>query len=222
MGRLILKDLMPYANLRADASLDYEGFLEEVLQVALDELLAEVDRFKFVNDSDRVDVDQILDAMLEDLGNPFDVVSATANTKRKLIRELVTIYKEMGTAQAIIRIIELLSSYTVTAIISPSPILRGWELGVDVLGDGIHPIGLFDPSDFIMLWPSKHFQRLTFSVELDTDPTPADTAYLTKLVKIVKPCYMHFTGFDRVVPPPAPQHWEIGESQIGVNDDLHQ
>ena len=222
MGRLILKDMMPYANLRDDATGDYEGFLEDVLQVALDELLGEVDRFNFVNDSDRVDVEQILDAMLEDLGNPFDMVSATANRKRKLIRELVNIYKEMGTAQAIIDIIHLLTSYTVVSITCPSPILRGWELGVHVLGDGIHPIGLFDPSDFIMLWPSTHFQRLTFAIELDADPTPADNAYLTKLVKIVKPCYMHFTGFEQVVPPPAPDHWELGESQIGVDDDLHQ
>lgn len=220
VGRLRLIEMMPYALLREDASGDYRKFLDEVLQPELDVLLADVDRFKLVRDPDRVDIEGVLDAMLADTGLPFETGSLTANQKRRLIRTILALYRILGTAQSIIDTISIFTQYEVVRIITPSAV-DAWILGVDVLGDGIHPINPEDPSDFAVLGPSARFMIYSFSIELDQPLDPADEPVIRKLVNTVKPCYMHFLG---IVQPPAPQvisHWEIGYSELSMNTDLH-
>lgn len=219
-GRLRLIEMMPYAFVREDATGDYQRFLDEVLQPELDNLLADVDRFKLVRDPDRVDVEEVLDAMLADVGTPFDIASLTVNQKRRLVRTILALFRIMGTEQAIRDTISIFTQYEVVRIISPSTV-DAWDLGVDVLGDGIHPINPEDPSDFAVLGPSARFMIYSFSIELDQPLNPADEPVIRKLVDIVKPCYMHFLGI--VQPPPAQtiSHWEIGYSELSTNTDLH-
>lgn len=219
-GRMRLIEMMPYANVRADATGDYRGLLEDVFQPALGELLVEVDRFKLLDDVDRVDVEAALDAMLYDLGCPFETASLDVNLKRRLIRTLLAFYRLMGTETAIRDVIALLTEYEVVRIISPS-VVDAWDLGVDVLGDGVHPINPEDPSDFAVIGPSARFMIFSFSIELDRPLAAADEPVIRKLVRVVKPAYMHFLG---IVQPPAPEvveHWEIGYSEVDVNTNVH-
>lgn len=219
-GRLKLIEMMPFANRRDDATGDYTTFLEEVLQPELDNLLADVDRFKFVNDVDRVDVVAVLDAMLSDLGNPFETDGLTPLLKRRLVRLLLGLYRILGTEQAIFDAISIFTQYEVVRIISPSTI-DAWDLGVDVLGDGVHPIDPEDPTDFAVLGPSARFMIFSFSIELDLPLVPADEPVIRKLVKVVKPAYMHFMGIVQPATPPVIDHWEIGNSEFATNTDLH-
>lgn len=219
-GRLKLIDMMPYANLREDATGDYRTFLDEVLQPELDNLLADIDRFKFVNDAERVDVVAVLDAMLADLGNPFETDGLTPLLKRRLILMLLGLYRILGTEQAIFDAVALFTKYEVVRIISPSTI-DAWDLGVDVLGDGVHPINPEDPTDFAVLGPSARFMIFSFSIELDQILNPADEPVIRKIVRVVKPSYMHFMGIVQPVTPPVIDHWEIGYSEFDVNTDLH-
>ena len=219
-GRLKLIDMMPFANLREDATGDYRTFLDEVLQPELDNLLADVDRFKFVNDVDRVDVEAVLDAMLADLGNPFETDGLDQILKRRLVRMLVGLYRILGTEQAIFDAVSIFTKYEVVQIFSPAT-ARAWVLGRDTLGDGIHPIDPEDPSSYIVLGPSARFMIFSFSIELDQPLLPADEPVIRKLVKVVKPAYMHFLGIVQPIPPRVVEHWELAHSDLDVNTDLH-
>lgn len=219
-GRLKLIDMLPYANRREDATGDYTAFLDDVLQPELDNLLADVDRFKLVNDATRVDVEAVLDAMLADLGNPFETSGLTPLLKRRLVLMLLGLYRILGTEQAIYDAISIFTKYEVVQIFSPAT-ARAWVLGRDTLGDGIHPIDPEHPSSYIVLGPSARFMVFSFSIELDQPLVPADEPVIRKLVKVVKPAYMHFLGIVQPIPPRIVNHWELAHSDLGANTDLH-
>lgn len=220
-GRLKLIEMMPYANRREDATGDYSTFLEEVLQPELDNLLVDVDRFKFVNDAERVDVEAVLDAMLADLGNPFETDGLTTLLKRRLVRMLLGLYRILGTEQAIFDAVSIFTKYEVVQIYSPAT-ARAWVLDRDVIGDGVHPIDPEDPSGYIVLGPSARFMIFSFSIELDLPLNPDDEPVIRKLVKVVKPAYMHFLGIVQPIPSRIVDHWELAHSDLGVNTDLHE
>jgi len=219
-GRLKLIEMLPYANRREDATGDYTKFLDEVLQPELDNLLADVDRFKFVNDAERVDVVAVLDAMLADLGNPFETDGLTPLLKRRLILMLLGLYRILGTEQAIFDVISIFTKYEVIQIHSPSK-ARAWVLNQDTLGDGVHPIDPEHPSSYIVLGPSARFMIFSFSIELDQTLVPADEPVIRKLTVVVKPAHMHFLGIVQPVPPRTYDHWELRHSALNVNTDLH-
>jgi len=215
------KDLirqMPYWLEKEDVTGDYVKWME-VLQASTDNVHAILDRFKNFYDVDSVDVEEIVNAMLDTLGNPFDVGGLTLAQKRLLVRGLVDLYREFGTDAAVVAVVAIFTDLVVTDIIPG--IFSGWELGFHVLGDGVHPILWTDPTDFAYLYPSRLFQIYSFMIETDAAPTAAEEATITNLMKIVKPAYMHYLGVHGWEPTHIIFHWEIGESELDVNTDVH-
>jgi len=213
-----LIDWMPYWLRRQDATGDYAKWMS-VLQGALDEVYAILDRYHNINDVDTVDLEAIVDLDLADLGNPFDVSRLTLTQKRLLVRALVNIYRAFGTDPAIRVVVATFTNLVVTDIIKGQ--FSGWILGTHVLGDGIHPISFDLPTSYIYLYPSRLFQIYSFMIDLDAVPTQDQQDVIKALMKIVKPAYMHYIGVHGIAPTPVHLHWELGISELGITSDLH-
>lgn len=213
-------DQMSYWLQKEDATGDYEKWMS-ILQTARDEMHAILDRFKESGNVDLVDVPEIVDAMLDSLGCPFDVNGLTLTQKRLLVRALIGIYRQFGTDDAIKTVVATFTDRTVTDIVSPGTVDNVWELGVQVLGDGIHPLTFDVPTDFIVLSPSREFLIYSYMLDLDATPTADEEAAIARLQKIVKPAYMHYLGIRGIAPDPGIQHGELGISQLDLNWILH-
>jgi phage tail-like protein len=213
-----LIDKLPYSFQKEDVTGDYAAWME-ILQASIDNAYAILDRFKEFYNVDLTDLEAVVHAMLDNLGNPFDVSGLTLSQKRLLVQGLLELYRKFGTDDAVRDVVQIFTDLVVTDIIPG--VFDGWELGVDVLGDGIHPIDFDTPTDFIVLWPSRLFQIYSFMIETDAAPTTAEEETIEKLMKIVKPVYMHYIGVHGWTPTPVFLHWEIGESELDTNTDVH-
>jgi len=125
--------MLPLKNRQEDATQDLRRWaccIQEVLNL----LLISVDRFTDQFDPDLA-TDATIDAMLYDMGNPFDWadLDLTADQERKLLRYLVNIYKLKGTAIGIESVVFFLLGIVCRVV---DYISDGWVLGVDVLGEG--------------------------------------------------------------------------------------
>jgi len=110
--RFFLWDMIPEFNRAEDDTGDLARTLA-VFQEVVNVLLSEMDDFPLILDPDTAP-EPFLDAMLQDLGNPFSFVSLSVNDKRKLIQTLVPIYKLKGTEPGIVNTIQFLLGVTVT------------------------------------------------------------------------------------------------------------
>lgn len=214
-----LIDQMPYWLQRDDVTGDWASFMG-ILQGALDSAYAILERYKLAGDVDRVDVEAIVDALLDGLGNPFDVSGFTSAQKRLLVRGLLALYRKFGTDDAAEDVVAVFTDRVVTDIIR-GHVDQGWDLGVDVIGDGVQPVDPEVPTDFIMIDPGESFLIYSFMLDLDAAPTAAEEAQIAELMKVVKPIYMHYLGVHGFEPTPTFFHWEFGESEIGVTSDVH-
>lgn len=178
----------------------------QCLQVLFDELLADIDEWPEIIDPELAP-EQFVDAMLEDLGNPFPFV-LDETTKRQLAMLLVPLYQQKGTDQGMIDAIRLFIGIEVQIV---SPGLDGiWmldesELDIDTdLGtadlktiysfDVISPVNLTDE------------QRLKIR---------AIVAYMRRA-----PTHLRFI-IEPELPPPIPDHWELGLSDLDDTTYLH-
>lgn len=120
-------------------------------------LLLGVDWFTNHADPDLA-TDADIEAMLYDVGNPFDWIDLdlTANQKRRLLRVLVDIYKLKGTDIGIESVVFFLLGKVVHVV---DYISEGWVLGEDILGEysiaEIVSLGgeLFKYNPAIYTWP---------------------------------------------------------------------
>ncbi len=125
--------MIPLKNRQEDATQDLARWACCVQEV-LDLLLYSVDTFTDQFDPDLA-TDAVIDAMLYDLGNPFDWsdLDLTSVQKRKLLRYLINIYKLKGTAVGVESVVFFLMGVVCRVV---DYISDGWVLGVDVLGEG--------------------------------------------------------------------------------------
>jgi phage tail-like protein len=92
-------DWIPEKNIREDDTGDLRKFvsaLDEGLQI----LLYDVDRFPDIQDPD-VAPEMFVDQMLADFGNPVTEASLTSVKKRHLVKTLIPLYQEIGTAKGL-------------------------------------------------------------------------------------------------------------------------
>ena len=125
--------MLPVKNRIEDATHDLERFalvIDEVLQL----LTVQVDHWTDQFDPDLAS-DEAIDLLLYDLGNPFEWadLDLTAQERRKLLRVLVDIYRQKGTAEGIEDTIFFLLGEVVEVV---EYLAGGWELGIDELGEG--------------------------------------------------------------------------------------
>jgi phage tail-like protein len=96
---------------RDDETKDLQKFIG-VVQEITDLLLYLIDKFPDIKDPDVAD-EVFLDAMLEDLGNPFPFELAIID-KRKLVREFVPLMKLKGTQPGLINAIRFFLGFEIT------------------------------------------------------------------------------------------------------------
>ncbi|MBU8900970.1 phage tail protein [Corallococcus sp. M34] len=199
-----LWEMLPGHNRRDDVTGDLHRFVS-CLQEVTDLLLADLDAFPDVFDLERAP-EAFLDAILQDLGNPFafelDVLG-----RRRLASVLVAMYQQKGTALGLRNAIRFFLGIEVRAIspfASDTLVLGESELGVDwVLG------------------PSERFARYAFNIGVDRLLTLAERQRLRALVGYLKPAHTHFVDLVEPLPPILPEHWELGLSELGETTTLH-
>jgi phage tail-like protein len=119
------------------------------LQDVTDLLLCSIDEWSNIIDPDLAP-EPFLDAMLQDLGNPFAecIADLNVNDKRLLALVLISIYKEKGTEPGVINAIRFFLGIEVTLDIINCR--QWWQLDVSLLGNNT----LLGPSAGNPLWYS--------------------------------------------------------------------
>jgi len=115
--RFELLDFVSAENLRQDATIEQGGDPQNpgtgdlrkfisILQDVADIMLCSIDEWTKIIDIDLAP-EPFLDAILQDLGNPFAscISDLTENDKRRLARVLISIYKQKGTEAGVINAI---------------------------------------------------------------------------------------------------------------------
>lgn len=199
-----LWDMLPRHNRRDDVTGDLHRFIS-CLQEVTDLLLADLDAFPDVFDLERAP-EAFLDAILQDLGNPF-AFEMDVLARRRLAAILTEMYQQKGTALGLRNAIRFFLGIEVRAIspfASDTLSLGESELGVDwVLG------------------PSERFARYAFNVEVERLLTLTERQRLRTLVEYLKPAHTHFIDLVEPLPPILPEHWELGLSELGETTTLH-
>lgn len=195
--------MLPKLNRDEDSTRDLYKLIA-VMQEVVDTLLADVDRWTEILDVD-VAADRYLDQMLLTLGNPFDFVLSTID-KRRLIRVLVSMYRQKGTALGIINAIRFFVGVevTITAYNDEGWILGDSELGIDTI-----------------LAPSTSFALYAFDVNSPVILTDEQRAQIRAIVVYLKPAHTHLIHILEPVPPEVIDHVELGLSELGDEFVLH-
>ncbi len=202
-----LSELIPDKNITEDASGDLLAFLDDVLQPVLDDKIQEINDFLNTFDPDKA-TNNFVNAILLDLGNPFDLDDLTLTQKRKLVRIIIDIYREKGTEEGIENAVRFLTGIDVN-IVSPS-ISDAWVLGVDILDPDAGIIGA-------ILGPSASFALYSFDVETTT-AIPAELQdAVTQIVLFMKPAQTHFVSFIVTGAPVTEDEWLLDVSLLDVD-----
>lgn len=183
---------------------DLEDFVA-CLQEVTDLLLCEIDRWTDILDPDLAP-EVFLDAMLQDLGNPFADFDLDAIDKRRLIRVLVQAYKQKGTGVGIINLIRFFLGVEVTI---NSIGTEGWILGVDELGETT------------ILGPGTSFALYAFEIVSPVVLTAAERERIGIIAEYMKPAHTHYVQLTEPETPTVIDHLELGLSELGVTWTLH-
>ena len=71
-----------------------------------------------------------------------------------------------------------------------------------------------------ILGPSSRFALYAFNVRVDQALTDEQHRQLRAIVEYLKPAHTHFVDLLEPAPPSTYDHWELGESELGVESDL--
>jgi phage tail-like protein len=219
----VLYELLPQMNRNEDVTQDLSKFVA-CLQEVTDLLLWDIDRWpETLIDPDTAD-EQYVDAMLADLGNPFAFAeSLSLVDKRRLLRVLVDIYLQKGTCIGIQNVIRFFLGIEVECDewIDDTVWLMGeGELG-GVSGPPV-PAPTEDEEGTALLGPGSQFNLYAFVLTVVEVLTQDERDRITEIVEYMKPAHTHFMGI--VEPgtlPAAPDHVELGLSELGVSWLLH-
>ena len=194
--------LLPEMN-RAEDPGDLEKFIA-IWQEIGDLLLCNIDRFPEIVDPDVAPI-AFVEAMLDDLGNPFSFALSDVD-KRRLAQVLVAIYKEKGTDRGTINAIRFFLGFDVTIEVPGfAPLgLGDWELGIDwILGSSLQ-------ADLYTFWLYPGFVL-----------TEEERARVREIADYMKPAHTHFAIIEPTPAPEIPDHLELGLSELGVSWILH-
>ena len=175
------------------------------LQEVTDLLLCLIDRWTDILDPD-IAPEPFLDAMLQDLGNPFAFDLDEAD-KRRLIRVLLAAYRQKGTAIGIINLVRFFLGIEVT--INTFLGDEGWDLGVDELGETT------------ILGPGTSFALYSFEVLSPVELTQEQRDQIEDIANYMKPAHTHLIRIVEPVPPLVIDHLELGLSELGPEWILH-
>lgn len=175
-----------------------------ILQEVTDVLLCDVDGWTDVLDVDLAP-EWAVEHMLLELGNPFRF-DLTLDEKRKLVRVLVAIYRQKGTAVGLINVVRLFLGLEVTV---EAWAAIGWILGEDELGEDT------------VLGPGTAREKYTFDVVAGELLTDEQRDAIRALVDYMKPAHEHLGSIREPEEPTVIDHLELGLSELGVDWLLH-
>ena len=188
---------------------DGDGTYEKMIacfQEVVDLLLCLADGFAEIYDPD-YGSEVFVDAMLADLGNPFKF-SLTLVDKRRLIRVLLDIYRLKGTAQGIINAVRFFVGIEVEVEPLNDPEFY-WMLGEEELGWDTY------------LGPSEQVLLYSFRINAPYALTETERERITEIAEYMRPAHEHLVEVAEPDDAGEPDHWEIGESLLGEETDLH-
>lgn len=208
--------LLPRMNRVEDVTQDLLRFIR-CLQEPANLLLYDVDNWTDILDVDRAP-EAMLDAMLEDLGNPFPFV-LTAIQKRRLIRVLPAIFQLKGTDPGIVNVVRFFLGITVDVTTFTGDTM---QLGVSVLGgDSLPPRS--DPTRLgtWILGPANSYALYSFRVVSPVALTTDELAQVRFIANYMKPAHTHL--IEVVLPGTSDVYdpTELGISELGVDWLLH-
>lgn len=204
VGRLFkLWRMIPTLNRQEDTTGELQRFLA-VIQDVVDLLLCKIDDFPLILDPDTAP-EQYLDAMLFDLGNPFEFELSEID-KRRLVAVLVQIYQQKGTAIGVINVVRFFLGLEVTINVLNE---EGWELGIDELGWDTY------------LGPGTSRLRYSFEVVSAIALTDEQRSRIRDIANYMKPAHTHLLRIVEPTIPDVPDDWEIGLSELGIGTILH-
>ncbi len=202
--RFELWRMLARINRDEDVTRDLFKFIA-ILQEPVDLLLCDVDRWTDILDVD-IAAERYVDQMLIELGNPFDF-DLTLTQKRKLVRILIAIYRQKGTAVGIINVIRFFLGLTVTIEVGNG---TGWqlnspdELGVDsVLG------------------PGTAYERFSFSIVSGVVLTESQRRFIRSFAEYMKPAHTHLVNIVEPTTPVVIDHVVLGISLLDTQWLLH-
>ena len=201
----LLHNFVPRMSLAEDQTQDLVLFLG-CLQDTTNLLLYMIDKWIELIDPDLAP-EAFVDAMLEDLGNPF-TFELDVTQKRKLAKTLLRIYQLKGTAIGIIAVVRFFVGIEVTIETYTG---QGWRLGYDKLSS---PLQVASPNPAI-IGAGQHaiysFRVLTTVVLTDKqrDEVRAIAIYM-------KGAQEHLVGIRDGSPlPTVYKYWIVGKTKIG-------
>jgi len=177
-----------------------------VLQDVVDVLLCQIDRWTDIIDIDLAP-EAFLDAILQDLGNPFADCIADLDEagKRRLARVLVTIYKQKGTANGIINAVRFFLGLEVTLGVVNARAF--WQLGVSTLG-----------IDTVLAPPVGDALWYSFTVDAEVVLTADQRDRVLCVAEYMKGAHEHIIGLTEpgsVLTPSS--YWILNQSILGAD-----
>jgi len=196
--RFDLWSMVPRHVRREDTSGDLARFIA-CLQEVTDVLLADVDRWPQIVDIERAP-EPFVDAMLADLGNPFEL-ALELPAKRRLAASLVQMYRQKGTAIGIVNALRFFLGIDarVVSYAGEALVLGESELGVDWI-----------------LGPSNRWARYAFDVEVHRVLTDEERRHVRAVVGLLRPGHTHFAILVEPVMPPLDEMWILSEGELGT------
>lgn len=201
--RMRLRDRVPGDAISRDQTGDLHRLLwlwEEPLTL----ILRRVDGWTDLLDPD-IAPESALDAMLAELGNPFDF-ALSVDDKRRLVRILSSIYASKGTAQGILDAVRFFLGLELTITY---PCFRGLRLGRARIG-----------STFVLAGSKRdHYAYDIVSTQALTDE---QRARITELAEYMQAANEHLRRIvEPAAPPPIFNHLVLGRSKLNTNWKLH-
>lgn len=203
--RFLLHDFVPSVAIAADMSGDLRLFLA-CLQDSVNLHLHSIDKWSEHLDPDYAP-EPFLDAMLADLGNPFEF-ELDVTDKRKLVKLLVRIYQLKGTAIGIVDVVRFFLGIEVEVEAFNGV---GWRLGIDKISSGLTPA---TPNPAIVGAGTRAIYA--FRVVTSEILTPEQRSRCEQIAVYMKGASEHFVGAKDGTPiPPVFRFLKLGVTRLG-------
>jgi phage tail-like protein len=208
--RFNLLDMVPDTNLAQDSTGELQNLLLS-FQELYELMLYMADKWGEILDPDLAP-EVFVDAMLYDLGYPFDFDLSLAD-KRRLVKVLRAMYKQKGTDIGIINAIRLFLGIEATIT---TPYKSNAYLGSTYLSK----TGTAAPIAPMYLGTAVVANLYTFVVNVPETLTAEEEARMDAIIDFMKraPCHWRIEAPSTVT---APDHWALGYSRLGVSTIIH-
>jgi len=212
--RYRLIEFLPEMNRSEDANQDLSVFIG-IFQEVVNLLLVSTDKWSQILDIDQAPED-VLDAMLADLGNPFSEFDLEEIDKRRLLYVLVEIYKLKGTGLGIINVVRFFLGLEVTITVIND--YTGWELtatdGDASVGNELSDI-VDDSPDPAELGPSREGIYSFIVHSPYAILTDEERDRITSIAEFMKPGHTHLVAVTDITPEETIDHVDLGYSYLG-------